>query len=123
MSESERRQLGRETFRDVMGFEVSGEPQGDPFVESGLLDTVFAELWNRDGLTRKERRIITVVCVGASAYPVAAAAHVRAALESGDLTVDELRELILQFAYYAGFPRASALNNALREYLQEQAGG
>jgi alkylhydroperoxidase/carboxymuconolactone decarboxylase family protein YurZ len=95
---AERRRRGGELFREAMRIEPPGEPIGDPFLENGLLDTVFAEVWSRDGLTRRERRLITLTAVAACGDATAVEAHVRAALATGDLTVEELSELTLQFA-------------------------
>jgi 4-carboxymuconolactone decarboxylase len=41
--------------------------------------------------------------------------HVYAALASGDITREEYQEFVLHFAYYAGWPRASALEMAYYE--------
>lgn len=117
----ERRERGAALFEEIMRIPAPpADAPGPPMVEDGLLRSLFAEVWSRPGLTRKERRLITVTAVAGSAVPGAVAAHVRAALESGDLTVAELNELILHYAYYAGFPRASALTTALMEYLAAQ---
>jgi 4-carboxymuconolactone decarboxylase len=120
---SARRARGREIFRQVMALDPPADGPSSPFVDNGLLDTVFAELWTRGGLTRKERRILTICCVAATAVdPSAIDAHVRAALATGDLTVSELEELTLHFAYYAGFPRASALQVALGRLSAQSEG-
>jgi 4-carboxymuconolactone decarboxylase len=114
MDDAERRARGEATYRAVMGNEPP--PPSDPYTAQGVLDTVFGELWTRPGLTRKERRLITLACVGASASPGAIDAHLRGALDSGDLTLAEMQEFILHFAFYAGWPRAASLETALRAY-------
>src|SRR4051794_37029749 len=87
-------------------------PPMTPYLERGVVDSVFGELWNRPGLSRRDRRLITLACVGAAAVDVPIQQHVYAALESGDITREEMQEFVLHFAYYAGWPRASALEAA-----------
>ena len=114
MDDPERRARGEAAYREVMGNEPP--PPIDPYTAQGVLDTVFSELWTRPGLTRKERRLITLACVGASASPVAIEAHLRGALDSGDLSLEEMQEFILHFAFYAGWPRAASFEAALGAY-------
>jgi 4-carboxymuconolactone decarboxylase len=98
---------GREIWKSVMGFDLP--PTDVPFLQIGVQGAL-AEVWNRPGLTRKERRLITMTCVGVLGNTEAISSHVRAGLESGDLTPGELDEFVFHFAYYAGFPLASSFN-------------
>ena len=114
MKDPERRSRGEATYREVMGSDPP--PPIDPYTAQGVLDTVFSELWTRPGLTRKERRLVTLACVGASASPGAIEAHLRGALASGDLSLEEMQEFILHFAFYAGWPRAASFETAFVAY-------
>jgi 4-carboxymuconolactone decarboxylase len=101
---------GRQRYREVM---VSDAPPPlTPYLSQGVVDSVFGELWDRPGLSRRDRRWITLACVGAAAVDTPIEQHVYAALASGDITRDEMQEFILHFAYYSGWPRASALERA-----------
>jgi len=71
---------------------------------------VFGHVWQRPGLTRRERRLITVACVGIDDSPLPIMSHVGSALGSGDLSIDEMRELILHFSAYYGFAKAGQLD-------------
>ena len=101
---------GRRRYREVMVSDAP--PPADPYLARGVVDSVFGELWDRPGLSRRDRRFITLACVAAAAVEVPIQQHVYAALASGDLTREELEEVVLHFAYYAGWPRASALEAA-----------
>ncbi|MBX7433276.1 carboxymuconolactone decarboxylase family protein [Mycobacterium sp. Y57] len=80
-----------------------------------LLDFVFAEVWRRPGLTRRERRFVTLPCVAAADADQPLRDHVYAALNSGDLSIVEMQETVLHFAVYAGWPKASWFNMIVDE--------
>ncbi|EUA31972.1 carboxymuconolactone decarboxylase family protein [Mycobacterium intracellulare] len=90
------------------------DPPGDrgPFT-AGLIDFVFGEVWSRPGLSRRDRRFVTLACVAAADAQAPLEQHVYAALNSGDLTITEMRETVLHFAVYAGWPKASRFNIAV----------
>ena len=102
------RELAIATYEDVLCVPFSS--LGSPLEEAGLLDYVYGDIWNRPGLTRRERRLITLTCVGAADATAAMHEHIYGALKSGDLSVDELYEAVLHFAVYCGWPKASVLN-------------
>jgi 4-carboxymuconolactone decarboxylase len=117
-----RRAEGRRTFEEVNGFPA---PESDhPFLEM-TVDHVFGEVWTRPGLTRKERRWIAITAVASAGSEMALSIHVGAALRSGDISVEELREAVAHFAVYQGYPRATVLNAAVEQAwaaLQAEAG-
>ncbi len=106
----ERTATGRRRFREVMGSDAP--PPATAYLGHGVIDSVFGELWDRPGLSRRDRRFITLACVAAAAVEEAVQQHVYAALASGDISREEFQEVVLHFAYYAGWPRASALELA-----------
>jgi 4-carboxymuconolactone decarboxylase len=99
------------TYREIMT--VDPAPAATPF-ERAQRDFVFGQVWPRPGLGRRERRWVTLVCVGAADAPQPIDDHVYAALNSGDLTLDEVLEFILHFAVYCGWPKASHVERVVR---------
>lgn len=85
------------------------EPTG-AFVEAGVIGFVFGEMWRRGVLTARDRRWITLSCLGADDAAVPIESHVFAALNSGDVTPDELDEFVLHFATQLGWPKGSVLS-------------
>jgi 3-oxoadipate enol-lactonase/4-carboxymuconolactone decarboxylase len=81
-------------------------------------------IWTRPGLDRRTRSCITVAMLAALGRHEELALHVRAALRNG-VTRDELREVLLQTAVYAGVPAAnsafSIANRTLQEIDRDQA--
>jgi 4-carboxymuconolactone decarboxylase len=102
---------GAEVFSDVTGLPAPN--RGDDYAADVVIDQVFAEIWTRPGLTRKERRWISITCACMTGATVAMETHFGAALRTGDMSIDELREFIIHFAAYAGHPRATAARRAL----------
>jgi 4-carboxymuconolactone decarboxylase len=100
-----------DAYTDVMTTESASAES--PF-EAATLDFVFAHVWARPGLTRRQRRLVTLSCVCGAAAPGPTDDHMYAALASGDLHIDELLEFILHFAVYSGWPKASQAETSLR---------
>ena len=72
----------------------------------------WGEIWTRPGLDLHSRRVLVVGTMIALGRWEELRMHARTALASGALTVDELKEIILQQAVYCGVPAA---NHALAE--------
>jgi 4-carboxymuconolactone decarboxylase len=66
----------------------------------------WGEIWRRPGLDRRTRRCVTLAMLAAMHFEDELALHVRAALEDG-MGTDELKEVLLQVAIYAGVPAAN----------------
>ena len=66
----------------------------------------WGEIWTRPGLSRPERSMITLAMLAALRQEDELAMHTRAALRNG-LTPDQIREVLLQVAVYAGVPAAN----------------
>jgi 4-carboxymuconolactone decarboxylase len=107
---------GRRLFREVTGMEP---PVGSTAFDASMLPHVFGEIWSRPGLTRKERRWISLTCAATSGLLPPVETHMRGALTSGDITLDELNEWVLQLAQYVGWPTAAMLDTTLRKIERE----
>ena len=93
-----------QVYREVM---VAEPPEVSSPLGQIERDFVFGEVWPRPGLSRPERRMVTLACVSAADAPKPIEDHVYAAVASGDLSLRQLQEFILQFAVYCGWPKAS----------------
>ncbi|MHA3022670.1 carboxymuconolactone decarboxylase family protein [Mycobacterium sp. BMJ-28] len=103
---------GTQAFADVMTFPA---PEDSSPATAGLLEYVYAQIWQRPGLTRRDRRFVTLACVAAADAEGPLRDHVYAALNSGDLSITEMQETVLHFAVYGGWPKASRFNMVVDE--------
>ena len=81
----------------------------------------WGEVWARPGLSMRDKRLITIAVLGINGTDRTLGIHIRGALDSGDLTEQELDAFIVQFAAYAGFPRGSAFGQTLSRVIAERA--
>jgi 4-carboxymuconolactone decarboxylase len=117
MEDAARAERGRETFKAVLGFDARAPTS--PLTQKAQ-DFVFAEVWSRPGLDRRSRRWITLAAVTAAGAQTAMRTYAKAALASGDITLEELREFVLQFAVFQGFPKAVEFELILNELEKSQ---
>ena len=89
---------------------------GEELVDIGLT-SVWGALWGREGLTPRDRSLVTLGILIALGLETELRTHVGIALTNG-LTQDEVAEVIYHSAGYAGFPRAVAARTAAREALE-----
>ncbi len=109
--------------------EVDGEA-GEQVIESlkdiapdlgrYIIEFAFGDIYSRPGLDRKSREIATVAALTAlgNAQPQLKL-HIHAALNIG-CTHDEIVEVIIQMAVYAGFPAALNGISAAKEVFKER---
>jgi len=101
-----------ETYARIMpGVEHATKTRGP--LEMGVA-IAMGDIWNRPGLSVRDRRIATISACGLLARDAVTAMHVRGALEHGDLNADDVTELTRHFAGYAGFLRGATLYPVVR---------
>lgn len=113
------------------GMQTRREVLGDDHVDKAIASTTdftapfqdfitryaWGEIWNRPGLTRGERSMITLTVLATLRQDEELALHTRAALRNG-LTADQIREVLLQVAVYAGVPAANRAFAVASEVLR-----
>jgi 4-carboxymuconolactone decarboxylase len=68
-------------------------------------DVVYGSLWERPGLSKRDRSLITVAALVATVRPNQLRTHVGRALKNG-VTKAEIAEIVTHMAFYAGWPAA-----------------
>jgi len=79
-------------------------------------------IWNRKGLSHRVRRMLVLAMTTALGRWEEFRLHVRAALASGDLDQDDVKEVLLQAAIYCGVPAANTGFREAREVIAELGG-
>ena len=114
------------------GMQVRREVLGDAHVDRAVAGTTpltadfqdfitrvaWGDLWQREGLTRRERSMLTLAITAALRHWDEFALHVRAAVRNG-LTDAEIAEVLQHAAVYAGVPAANHAFAVARPILEE----
>src|SRR5580704_10820837 len=120
---NDQRHRGMEVRRAVVGdahvdrAEAAKTPLTDEFQDL-LTRYAWGEIWTRPGLDRRTRSCITIAMLVALNRNDELALHIRAALTNG-VTVDELKEILLQSAIYCGVPAANTAFGVAAKILAE----
>jgi len=128
MDDAERTRLGMTVRREVLGDEhvdravATTTSFTEPF-QDFITRYAWGEIWSRPGLSRAERSIVTLAVLAALQHENELAMHVKAGLRNG-LQPEQISEVLLQVALYAGVPvgnRAFAVaQRALGEAAQDR---
>lgn len=82
---------------------------------------LFGEVWERPGLSKRDRSLVTVAALVAGYRTNELPFHLGRALENG-VTREDLIEAITHLAFYAGWPAASTAVGIARQVLAEREG-
>ncbi len=81
-------------------------------------EVLFGEMWERPGLSKRDRSLITVACLVSLYRTGELPFHLKRALENG-VTREELVEAITHLAFYAGWPTAATAVGVARKVFEE----
>jgi 4-carboxymuconolactone decarboxylase len=84
-------------------------------------EVLFGDVWERPGLSPRDRSLITVTTLVALYRTDQLGFHLSRALESG-LSKDELVEAITHVAFYAGWPNAMSAVTQLKTIVEDELG-
>lgn len=108
------RRRGLEKMEQVYGFEMS-DGDGDFFRYT--VEHLFGDIWQRPGLSDRDRRLFLIgMLVGQRADDVLGI-QVPAALANGELSAEQLRELVILACHYDGWPNGSRFNSVVEDAI------
>ena len=117
-SDPERRRRGLETMAEVYGWEVS-DGDGDFF--GYTVEHLFADIWNRPGLSMRDRRLLLLgMLVGNNDHDVVPL-QLGAAYGNGELDEEAMREIAVFLTHYAGWPAGARLFNQVEKVISDAA--
>jgi 4-carboxymuconolactone decarboxylase len=89
-----------------------------PALDDITQQVLFGQVWERPGLSKRDRSLITVATLVAQYRTNELPFHLKFALQNG-VTKDELTELITHLAFYAGWPPANSAVEIARKVFAE----
>jgi 4-carboxymuconolactone decarboxylase len=105
----ERFDRGLARYREVYGDDaVTFEPGQAAFFDL-MITHLFGEVWTRPGLAIDQRRLLVMGVLAAQAKWDTLQTQVTRALATGELTVDQVREVAIHLIPYVGYPSSSDL--------------
>ena len=114
------------------GLKVRTEVMGEAFVQRAINNTTelteplqdwinehaWGSTWQREGLSKKTRSLVTIAMLAALKSPTELKGHVRGALNNGS-SVEEIQEVLLHSIAYCGAPAAQEAFRAAQEVIDE----
>ncbi|MFF0520747.1 carboxymuconolactone decarboxylase family protein [Actinomadura nitritigenes] len=83
-------------------------------------EVLFGDIWERPGLSARDRSLVTVSVLAALYRSEQLGYHLGVALDNG-LSVEELSEAITHLAFYAGWPNAMTAITLLKKIADERS--
>ena len=88
-----------------------------------MLENLFGEIWSRDAMSIRDRRLIIIGVIAAIADSSLIEIQLKAALANGELQRDQLREIPLILTQYIGYPRTVPVMYIVEKVLKDTADG
>src|SRR5215212_5678262 len=123
MSDESTFDLGMRMRREVLGDEHVDRARArqtdfDAPFQRFITESAWGSVWARPGIDRSTRSLVTIALLAALGREEELALHLRASRNTG-ATPDEIREVLLHVAVYAGVPAANAAMRLARSILFE----
>jgi len=120
---SDKYQKGIKTRREVLGDAhvdraEANKTEFDADFQRFITEYAWGDLWQRGGIDRKTRHLITIGLIAALGKESELAMHIRATVNTG-VTPNEVREALHQVAVYAGVPAANAAFGVAKKVYAE----
>jgi 4-carboxymuconolactone decarboxylase len=121
MADDQRYEAGMAVRREVLGDAhvdraVAGTTGFTAAFQDFITRSAWGDVWTRDGLDRRTRSCITLALLTALRAHDELPMHVRAARRNG-LTDEEISEVLLHTAVYAGVPAANSAFKIAQQVL------
>ena len=123
MKENDRYQKGLKTRSEVLGKAhvdraTARATDFDREFQQQITEYCWNDVWNRPGLERKTRSMLNIAMLAALGRDEEFKLHVRASKNTG-VTRDEVKEILMQVAIYAGVPAANTAFRLAREVFEQ----
>jgi 4-carboxymuconolactone decarboxylase len=116
----ERHEQGKAKMAEVYAWGEVPEVPGDFFAVT--VDHLFGEIWSREGLTMRDRRMLLLGVIAAVGEWTVLPIQLDAIMSNDEMTAEELREVVVFLTHYVGWPRGSSLNRIVEERVAAHRG-
>ena len=117
-------QRGVAMITEIYQGEVPALPEGTMAFNDVMMRSLFAEVWDRDVLSIRDRRLLLMGVIAARGSTDVWKLQAQSALKRGELTPDQLRETLIALAPYAGYPVVAPLigpcETAINDWTESQ---
>ena len=116
--------IGMQTRRSVLGDDHVDKAEAsktdfDADFQEYITNNAWGAVWSRPGLTKRERSLITIALLAALGHEEELAMHIRATKNTG-ATEDDVKEVLLHTAVYAGVPVANGAIKIAKKIFAEE---
>jgi 4-carboxymuconolactone decarboxylase len=115
---------GMQTRRSVLGNEhvdnaEKNRTDFDKDFQEYITNSAWSSIWSRPGLTKRERSLITIALLTALGHEEELAMHIRATKNTG-ATENDVKEVLLHTAVYAGVPAANGAFKIAKKFFETE---
>jgi 4-carboxymuconolactone decarboxylase len=126
MMDDEKFEQGMKVRREVLGNAHVDNAEAnqtlfDADFQRFITETAWGSVWTRPGLDRRTRHLVTLAVLAALGKEHELALHIRATQNTG-VTQEELKEVFMQVAIYAGVPAANTAFSVAKSVYAELSG-
>ena len=127
MANTTRYEQGMKTRRSVLGdahvdAATAKISELDRDFQSFITENAWGTLWSNTDLSKRERSMITLAMLAALGHEEEFAMHIRATVNTG-ATVEDIRQVLMHVAIYAGVPAANSAFRIAKHELAKVQGG
>jgi 4-carboxymuconolactone decarboxylase len=118
--QGDRRTAGIAKMQEVYGFSV--DPDTLPGRYAAMtVDHLFGTVWTSEELGVRDRRLMTMGVLAALDKTDLLDIQFDCALERGELTVEQLREVVVHLTHYIGWPLSTGVNQTAENVIARRA--
>ena len=114
------RAAGIAKMEEVYGFSVDPDTIPGRYMTM-IVDHLFGSVWTNDELDVRDRRLMTIGVLAAMGKSDLLDIQFSSALEHDELTVDQLREVVVHLTHYVGWPTSTGMNQTAENVIARRA--
>jgi 4-carboxymuconolactone decarboxylase len=116
----ELRRKGLEKMKEVYGWDM---PDFDSDYFKFTVEHLFGTVWTRPELSIRDRRLLTISTVATQGLPELVELQFTAALNNGELTEAEAREIAIFLTHYIGWPKGQKIDAVVEKVIAKRGKG